>query len=475
MLTDLVFEIETLRGDFVIRPWRRQRARESLWIRVQQSWCARRRIRDDLRLVRVVALQILIVVGLVLAVEGSYGQIIGQVTRVLQDVCLGASRRRHVGDADVLGTCADIAGVGASGVIVVGQCLIGHWTVANCSEFQAMIVGDVPVEFREVACGRILVVSPAVLARRRAVRCFRNIRLFVDVLFCCHEHEQLVLDDWAADITTVLCSCFSILTTAIVKRAIGSSIGRIASLVVVHILRLGAEAVRLDADHSAGFPSVSTALGRDVDDAANRTAEFRTEAAGQDLRLRDCAERQFRRAQLCQRIGDREAVDVVRVLGSTTAAEAGAGRITRVGTGGVRSQLDDGVNRLRNRQVGQLFRSKCRAVIGARHVDLAAATAHRHGLDPSRRRCHEGCLDTLTDQHIDLRGGDDCTAAHDVDFVMTDRQCGCSELAGCVRRDDALQTCIDVVENDGSASLLTDRTEDVARCIGLCQCGGADA
>ena len=120
----------------------------------------------------------------------------------------------------------------------------------------------------------------------------------------------------------------------------------------------------------------------------------------QDLLLGDGVEAQSRRTDVGQRIGDREAVDVVGVLGGGRTTEAAHVRGAAVVGGGVdhaRRQQGDGIDVAGHRDFLQLLGGEHGAAVGLGDVDDRNRTGgYRHGAEGGgaakvdlRARCHQ--------------------------------------------------------------------------------------
>jgi hypothetical protein len=454
MVAQFPLEVDAGRLDLVVRKWRIEAlAGKRLRVVVGEARRARVRGRGDARHRRVVAHQVVDVVGLALAVQHLQGQVVGEAAGVAQDVALGADGRRDVGHALVMAALGDNAVMGKGGVVEIGVGLVRGRLVADRGPLEAVVVADVPVDLAKVAGGDVLAVQPADRAGVARVGVLVHaVGLLLDALGR-QEHEQLVLDDRAAHVGAGAVGRVAVQVVLREQRAVGVE----AVVRVIDVAGLRAQRIRLGAGAGARFPAVGAGLGGDVDHAADRTAELGAVAAGQDLGLGDRAERQFRCAELGKRVGDRETVDVVRILGRAAAAERGAGRIARVGTGGVRGQLDDRADVLLDRQRGQFLGGEGGAIVGVRQVDARAAAAHFHPGDVA-----EGSVDALADQDVDLAAAGHAAVADEVDLVVAGRQRGGAVVAGRIKAGRTPEAGIGVRQRHGRAGRVGDLAIDDA-------------
>ena len=167
------------------------------------------------------------------------------------------------------------------------------------------------------------------------------------------EHEQLVLDDRAADVGAAarFPASWSVDSTAYsVPSVVG--VGRCAGVGVVDVLALGTQATSarcwLAPTSQLLVPLLVVMLTTPPIERPNSAPKPPVRICAWAIAPNGSSDD----AQLGQRVGDREAVDVVRVLRRTAAAERGAGRVTGVGAGGVRRQLDDRVDAMARSAAG---------------------------------------------------------------------------------------------------------------------------
>ena len=405
----------------------------------------------------IIAFRLVDVFGARLAVQRIDGQVVGDITRVADDVGFAAVRVERA--VFLVGRGIDGAADGARGVVIRTELGIGLRQVADRGEFDAVIVADVPVQFGVVALGGGLVIAPAVFFVGQCGTATEHAIAFGTGLFQGHETEQSILDQRTTDIRGDLFLLEFIVFAAGTQRAVGCR--EDAGIGVVEVTRLGAQRLRCDRYHAAGFPGVGTGFGGDVDNATDRTAEFNTVATGQDLRLRDGAEWQFHCAQLCQWIGNRETVDVVRVFRRAATAEAGAGWVSRVAARGIWRQLNDGINVACNRQFVQLAGGEGRAVGGTGNIDAVAAARHLHGLYACGGASRwEGGFHALACQNFQRGRANNCLALHQGDGVVTDWQAGHAEGAIGVDRTGARSIGIGVFQHNAIASASIDLAEN---------------
>ena len=462
------FDVETARIDDVFRARGQDVAGDVLRVGVAQTRRARIDRRRDLEQVGVVTGEVVLVRRLRTAIQGGDGQVVSQVADVAQGVDLGAV----VVDVDAARARVDDTAAGAGRVIEAAVRIIHFRRVAQRREFKAVIVGDVPVDLGHVALDLGVTLAPAdggiVGGHAEAV----DEAFFGFGFLGRGKEEQLVLDDRAADVSAVHLLVPRIFGARQAQRAIGIDVVWRAGIAVVDVFRRSAQRFRFPGHDAARFPGVGAALGDDVDDAADRAAEFGAEAAGQHLRFSDRAEWQLGGAQAGQRVGDRETVDVVRVLGRCAATERCTAGKARVGGGGVWRELNDGFDGAADRQRCQFAGIEGSAAAGAAGVDGGAGAGHLDDLRTAGRCCGGGedGFAVAANAGLDVDGADDTAVTQLGHAVRATRQRAGNETALCIRGQGAADTDVGILDENLHIAARGDGTEDTTRCIRLRHC-----